>query len=143
MEKRVKRFHRETSRKTARFTVRSFGLDYVFFRTVCAFYRVSRAERKEALQLKYDHFFHLIYAKNFLIETGKEFFTVTDIRKFIFNHTGRSLSPTAVYERYITLMKFDFVMIVDKTPARDWGIRFALTIRAREFFKDFNKIAEI
>lgn len=143
MEDRVKKFHREKSRKTARFTVRKFGLDYVFFRTMCAFYRVSRDRRSDNLQLKYDHFFHLIYCKNFMIETGKEYFTVTDIRRFIFDHTGRSLSPTSIYERFVTLMKFDYVMIVDKIPARNWSVRFAITIRSREFFREFNGIAEI
>lgn len=93
--------------------------------------------------MKYDHFFHLIYAKNFMVETGKEYFTVSDVRKFMRDHTGRMISATAIYEKFMVLMKFDLVMIVDKDPKRDWGVRFALTIRAREFFRAFNEFAEI
>ena len=140
MEEKLKKYWRNSSRKAARYQVRQHGLDHVFFKVMCSFYRTARSNRKEKLMLRYDHFFILVYIKNMMVESGREHFVVHDLKKFIRENTGRTVSSQHIYRRLVVLMKFNYIMIVDKNPAKDWFVRYALTINAREFFREMNKI---
>lgn len=140
MEEKLKKYWRNSSRKAARYTVRQYGLDLVFFKAMCSFYRTARRSRQNRLILKYDHFFILIWIKNMMIESGKEHFVLHDVKSFMFKNTGRTVSSQHIYKRLVGLMKFDYIMIVDKNPAKDWFVRYALTINAREFFREMNNI---
>lgn len=140
MEEKLKKYWRGRSRKAARYTVRQYGLDYVFFRVMCSFYRTARANRKDRLMLRYDHFMMLIYIKNMMVESGVEFFTLHSLKNFIRKNTGRMVSSLHIQRRLSVLMKFSYIIMVDKNPAKDWAVRYGITIATREFFREMNNI---
>lgn len=138
VKKRIKRHHRRKSLEKMRYIANSYSKDYLLWVCLCALNVQSVIERDRQRQLTVTHMIILIAMKQYMVESGKDYFTKTTLRAFMRDNFKRIGSHRNAINYFYNLLKANYISIIHKEGV--YGRKYCLTMKARAFFRDLNEL---